>query len=323
MLQNLGGTFNMSSNPNLTGITHTASTQVFTSYRASNCNIIGNHDVSMLQNLGVLFNVGTNQNLTGITHPASTQVFTTYQANTCNITGNHDVSMLQNLGGTFNVSTNPNLTGITHTASTQVLTAYQANSCNIIGNHDISMLQNIGGTINMNSNPNLTGVTHPPSGLINGYDIQFCNITGTFDLSTLTLKRRLRMNSSPNATDIIFTSTTEVFLNVSSGFGNAAFSLYGCNLGYINFNPLSGITMDTGSTHGASIQLHNNSMTAAEVNHILYDLDNITTSNLSGWAGVLLDISGTNAAPDGSSGGYNGTASTINLIANGWSVTTS
>ena len=68
-------------------------------------------------------------------------------------------------------------------------------------------------------------------------------------------------------------------------------------------------------------------MTTADVNHTLYDLDLISTINYSGWTatsgttGARLDITA-NSAPDGSSGGYNGTASTLSLASKGWTIFT-
>ena len=58
-------------------------------------------------------------------------------------------------------------------------------------------------------------------------------------------------------------------------------------------------------------------MTAAEVNCILADLDSI----LGAGTGTI-DLSGSNAAPDGSSGGCDGTTAKSNLQGNGWTVTT-
>jgi hypothetical protein len=59
-------------------------------------------------------------------------------------------------------------------------------------------------------------------------------------------------------------------------------------------------------------------MTAGEVNRMLVELSGITFNNYAGWSGttltgasgdnIVLDIGGSNAAPDSSSGGYNGTA---------------
>jgi hypothetical protein len=175
----------------------------------------------------------------------------------------------------------------------------------------------------LNQNSNLTDVTLPIGAQItSGVDVFTCGLTGAFDLTRITLGDRLRAQNNTSMTDVLFTSTTETFQNSAAALGNWAFSLHECDLGYVNFLPLSGINMDTGSTNGASISLQNNNMTTTEVNHILVDFDTMTTASLSGWAGVTLDISGSNGAPDGSSGGYDGTGATQSLIANGWSITT-
>jgi len=324
MFPNLGGTFNISINSNLTGITHTASTQTFSLYSVGVTNLTGNHDVSMLSNLGGNFLVFQNPNLTGISHTASSHIFTNYKIYTCNIIGNHDVSMFPNLGGQFRVDGNSNLTGITHTASTQVFTSYYAYLCGIIGNHDVSMFPNLGGEFRIYSNSNLTSITHTASTeVFTSYYAYLCNITGTHDISMLSnLGGYLGMYSNSNLTNILLPPSTQVFKNQSPSDFLSSFALTDCNLGYVDFNPLSGATLDTGSTYGATILLRDNSMTASDVNHMLFDFNVIATANPSGWAGVVLDISGSNAAPDGSSGGYDGTTAKTNLLTNGWTVTT-
>ena len=361
---NLGGAFTVNNNPALTGITHTYSPEIFTTYNVGNCNITGNLDVSMFPNLGGIFTANINPNLTSITHTASTQVFNSYNVNQTNIT-NLDVSMLT-LGGVFSTQSCSNLTSITHSYSSQAFTNYSVNSCNLIGTHDLTMFPNLGGTLQLQSNSNLTGVTltsctnnfaivsfnncnligHLDMSMFSGYvtlafqihsnpnltgvtvpilsgsnfNAYSCNLTGTIDLSNSSgLTSEVRVANNSNLENILFPPTTGTFRN---GFtGNEAFEMNNCNFGYVDFNPLSGITMNTGSTYGASIHLQNNSMTAAEVNQILVDLDNITSASPSNWAGVVLDISGTNSAPDGSSGGFDGTTAKSNLIINGWTVT--
>ena len=74
---------------------------------------------------------------------------------------------------------------------------------------------------------------------------------------------------------------------------------------------MSGGTFDSSST----IYLYDNTMTATEVNHFLTDFDNI------GWTGVTLDISGSNSAPDGSSGGFDGITARNSLTGKTWSIT--
>ena len=278
---NLGGAFTIHSNPNLTGVTHSNSTQVFTSYNVHTCNLIGNHDISMFPNLGGGFYVYGNKLLTGVTHTSSTQVFSAYWINSCNITGNHDVSMFSNLGGQFYTYSNPLLTSITHTASTQVFTNYRGYSCNLSGTHDVSMLTGLGGVLHTYSNTNLLGVTFPNS--------------------------------------------TQTFQNLAAGDNKSAFAMYGCDLNYVDFTPLSGITMDVNSPSGASIYLNNNTMSASDVNHILSDFRDLTVSFTSKWSGVTLDIGGSNSAPDSLSGGHDG-LSAINYLTGatgGWTIITS
>jgi len=76
---------------------------------------------------------------------------------------------------------------------------------------------------------------------------------------------------------------------------------------YVNFWPLSGSVMQT-----SGINLYNNNITATNINHILVDLDTITTLNQPNWTGVTLNIGG-NSYPDSSSGGYDGITALNNL----------
>ena len=82
---NLGGVFQAYSNPLLTSITHAASTETFSNYRAYSCNLTGNHDMSMLPGLGGQFQIYSNPGLTGITHTSSTEVFSQYTAYSCGL----------------------------------------------------------------------------------------------------------------------------------------------------------------------------------------------------------------------------------------------
>ena len=88
-----------------------------------------------------------------------------------------------------------------------------------------------------------------------------------------------------------------------------------CDLGYVDFTPFSGLT----NVNGCTVTLSSNNMTAGEVNHILVDLDSIS---VGGYTGRVILISGTNAAPDGSSGGFDGLTAKSNLITKGFTVTT-
>jgi len=371
MFPNLGGDFQMYNNHNLTSLTHTASTEIFDTYYAMNCDLTGNHDLSMFPNLGGDFRIYNNNDLTSITHITSPEVFTQYYANFCNLTGTHDLSMFPSLGGVFQIYVNNNLTGITHTASTEIFTGYFANNCDLTGDHNMPF-SNLGGEFSISNNENLTSITHATSpevftsytaygcDLTGDHNMPFsnfgglflihdnenltsithaaspevftsylagdCDLTGNHDMSMLTgLAGYIMLLNNPNLTNIFFPLTTQTFENGTSSAFNRAFTLHDCNLGYVNFLPLSGATMDVGSTYGASIGLQDNGMSAEEVNHILVDFSGMSnTYNPAGWTGVTLDISGTNAPPD-SSGGYDGIAALTSLTgaSNNWNITTS
>lgn len=301
MFPTLGGSISLYLNSNLTGVTHTASTAVITSYSIQQCNLIGNLDLSMFPNLSNFFAAGYNPLLTGITHVTSTQVMGNYIVNNCDLTGNYDVSMFPSGFALFNISHNLNLTSITHTANTTVNTGfYGATNCNLTGPLDLSMLTEMGGIFQVHVNPNLTSIVHTASSeTFTVYTAYECDLTGTFDLSMLTgLGQNLRLYSNTNLTDITFPHTTQTFKNSTASVNSWAFPLYDCDLGFVNFLPLSGITMDVDSINGASIGLNNNTMSSGEVDNILMNFSGLSnTYNPQGWTGVTLDISGNNAAP--------------------------
>lgn len=60
-------------------------------------------------------------------------------------------------------------------------------------------------------------------------------------------------------------------------------------------------------------------MTAAEVNRMLVEINAIATS---GFTGRSIIMNGTNAAPDSSSGGYDGLTAKTALQSKGFTVTT-
>ena len=324
MFPNLGGIFIMSLNPNLTGVAHTYSPQTFTNYIISSCNITGNHDLTMFPNLGGGFSMHSNPILTGITHTGSSEVFTSYQLYGCNITGNHDLSMFPNLGGSFRLDNNPNLTGVTHTYSPQTFSSYWLYNCDITGNHDMSMFPNLGGGFIMDFNPNLTSVTHTASTQTIGlYRINSCGSLIESDVSMLSgLSGHYTTYQNLSLTGVTFPLTTGTFKNsVSSDLAFAMSS--NPNLGYVDFKPLSGATMDVNSTYGCTIDIRSHGMTSGEVNRTLTDFEWITTNNPTRWSGVTLDIS-SNSVPDTTSDGYNGISalSTLTGATYQWTITT-
>lgn len=344
--------FRLGSNSNLTGITHANESGIFTTYQAPYCNLIGNLDLSGLNGLGGTFSVHTNPNLTSITNPTSTNIFSAYHAYNCNLTGHVNLSTLSQLGGEvrldgnsgltqiilpsnnrtiqiyayscdltgnidwsglsgvtdFNVRVNPNLTGITHPNSSKVMSLYQAYSCNLIGNLDVSSLSGLGGQFIVNTNPNLTGITNPISSQdINYYWSYSCDLS-SIDLSTFSsFGGDFKIYSNSNLTGITHPNSTRTF---------SIYYAYSCNLDYIDFTKFPNMT----NVNSCGIRLDNNGMGVSDVNHILADLDSISSA---GYSSRVINIGGTNATPDGSSGGYDGTGATTSLVAKSFTVTTS
>ena len=119
----------------------------------------------------------------------------------------------------------------------------------------------------------------------------------------------IRVDNNIELVDIINPPSTEDITYYWAG---------NCNLNYIDFYPLSGASI-------SDIQLQDNTMVVGDVNHILVDFYTLNNTYFQpGWSGVTLDISGTNAAPDGASGGYDGEGARSRLINDyGWTITSS
>jgi hypothetical protein len=328
---NLGGSFFVSTNPNLTKLILPNSPSNFSSFFINNCNITGHLDLTPLSNFGGSFIAQQNTNLTGVTHSPTSSVFTSYQLFQCGLIGNLDLTPISKLGGSVRISNMNGLTGITHTPSPENFTFYQVFQNNLIGNLNVPF-SGLGGTFNASSNLNLTGITHTPSSQnFNEFRVVLCNLNGTYDLSmfsnlggTNVSPCKLNLHINTNLENIIFPTVNTFFRNTNNDSSNAALSFHGCNLNYVDFKPLSGITLLTGTTQGnPRIQLENNNMSTTDVNHILVDFSGNTTYNPSGWSNVNLIIGGNNGDPDSSSGGYDGLAAISFLTGSpyNWTIT--
>ncbi len=300
-------TFITNANPAVTSITNPVSSALFSTYNANTCNLTGTLNLSGLTGLGGEFRVFANPLLTQIVNPVSSQAFTGYYIFDCNITGTLDLSTLTGLGGNIQGSGNPLLTQITNPISVEIIASYIFNNCNITGVLDISMLTGLGGEFRVIGNANLTSITNPSSSeVFTGYYAFNCNLTGTLDVSMLSgLGGDFWVYSNPLLTAIENPASSQVFLN---------YLAHDCAIPYIDFTPLSNLT----DVNDCSIQIENNGMLAAGVNQILVELDSISSG---GFTGRLINIAGTNAAPDLTSGGYNGVAAVASLTLKGFTVT--
>lgn len=304
-LTGMQSVFDINQNSGLTSIVWGTKTGVFTNIQIFQCDITGDMDMSGLSNLGGIFRAYQNSNLTNITNPTSSQVFTEYRVDNCDITGNFNISGLSGLAGKFQINGNGNCTSITNPTSSGVFNTYNCVSCGLTGTLDLSGLTGLGGIFSCRSNGSLTGITNPSSSEpFTQYLCYSCDITGTLDLSGLTgLGGLMQLRNNSNMTGVTFptsaVTTTQLQMNA-------------CNLGYVD---LTNMTFSS----AISFQMENNGMTTAEVNHMLVDMDNTFPGTGTG----TINIAGTNAAPDGSSGGFDGNTAKSNLITAGYTVTTS
>jgi len=302
-------------NANLSGLVLNSNTSAL-SFSLYSCGLSGILDISNIAGIQGVLAVNNNASLTGLALPSSSAIVTSIQAYLCNLTGTLDLSMLTHgLSGSMRFYSNSNLTNITFAPNTFLISQLWGYLCNLTGTLDLSMLTGGFTSVTLRSNPNLTQILFPTtSALVNQLDIYSCNLTGTLDLSGLTglggSPHRYYLN--PNLTNIIFPSTTRTF---------GSLQVYSCNLGYIDLSVMPNMLKINAGVY----TFQNNAMTAAEVNHILYDLSILALTETAGgdFTGRSINISGTNAAPDSSSGGFNGTQAVIDLQAQGVTVTTS
>lgn len=208
---------------------------------------------------------------------------------------------------------NPGLTSIQLPSSISAsVSCFYAYDCNLTGTLNLSAISNIANIdIGLNGNTGLTGVTFATTitGTINGFSAERSAIAGTFDFSKFTSissSFSFSMNYSASLTGVTFASTS----------GSAqSILLHGAAIDYANLVAFANL----GGGTGCELDLIDNAMTTAQVNRILSEVNSVVAS-----AGTTrrLMLSGTNAAPDSSSGGYNGTSAKASLISKGFIVYT-
>ena len=114
-------------------------------------------------------------------------------------------------------------------------------------------------------------------------------------------------------------------INITGGNGNTSakfFGVYNCpSMGYFDVTRWPNLTSISGSAsyNTNKYRFMDNMWDAATVNHVLTDLDSIS---VGGYIHRTISIGGTNAAPDATSGGYDGLAAKASLEAKGFTVET-
>ena len=234
----------------------------------------------------------------------------------CDLQGALDLNNFTRLNYLFDVSNNTGLTAINFNSTVgNSFSQFQVSNTSL-RNLDLSMFSNIGDYYSVFIDcPYLTGITFPNnlsigSGIYLPYFYN-CDLRD-LDFSYMNLAHpygtRLDCHNNLNLTGITFP-----YEGVSENGNHYDFMLFGnCNIKKFIIENLSGTNNNT-----LQINLSDNSMTADIVNEILIKLDN------TGWSGNSLIIGGNNAAPDTTSGGFNGIAAKSNLTGKSWSITTS
>lgn len=137
-----------------------------------------------------------------------------------------------------------------------------------------------------NDNPNLTTITFPD--------------TPIFDDSSW-----FYFSNNPSLTTINMSGNTSAIKNFRFQ-GNTAY-------GYFDTTIFPNLTNVSSSYY----YFDNNNWSVTDVNRVLVDLDN---NSVGGYTTRRIYINGTNAAPDGTSGGYDGLTAKANLEAKGFTV---
>lgn len=302
MLSDLGGDLQLQENANLTGITHAASTATFTRYWVNSCNLTGTLDLSMLLGLGGDFNISYNSLLTGVTNPISSVLFNRYLVNNSGLTGTLNVSTL-NLSGEFSAHTNPGLTRITNPSTANIFSSYHVYGCDLTGTLDLSTLTGLGGSFRAENNANLTSIVNPSSSqTFTQYWAFNSNLTGTINLSGLTgLGGSIRLSQNSSATQIT---------NPVSSVSVTTYEAHSSDYNYIDLTTLVFDTPD--------LLFYDNSMTAAETNEMLVDIESLVSAT-TGSENIRIDG---NSTPDSTSGGFDGINAAASIAAKGYNLTT-
>jgi len=160
---------------------------------------------------------------------------------------------------------------------------------------------------NLTTNFDFTGAT----GIINFFSIGGSAQAGTLDLSGFDF--RTQPNSGSTITGATLAGLTALSLNPT---GTGYLRNIAVNAGALGATTFGTINVPVNCNY----ELQDNGMTAAEVNETLVSIrDNAATSGATG----SISIGGTNAAPDTTSGGFNGSQAVTDLVSYGYTVTTS
>ena len=318
-----GSSFQFYNNPLLTRLITPASvTGTLSQFMAHSCNLSYTLDLrAYLTVTNLVVWAQDNINLPEILFPTTiTGTISTILLTTIGISS-LDISMLINwtTTGNLQIAQCPNLATIAFPASgTGTMTAlYVANNNILTTALDLSIFTSFAAssTIQVHTNPLVTSVSFYNSIATTFFNIRISDmpLLTTLDLSMfenfVATGGYFNVSNMPNIATLTLPATISGKI-VSFAFNNTGDMSNKSLLGY------SGIF----DINNSAITFSANEFDAATTNRFLYELDEITAS---GYTGRSINISGTNAAPDSTSGGYDGLAEKAALIAKGFTVTTS
>ncbi|MFY0628221.1 MAG: fibronectin type III domain-containing protein [Reichenbachiella sp.] len=182
------------------------------------------------------------------------------------------------------------------------ITSINLSDCAIFGTLDFSGFELTLTSALFNTNTSLFEIVFGANSSISDtFNISNTGLSGLLNLANVLLNNASEFNAGQTGIQAItFDPASRVsILNLSLA-----------NIEYFDFNFLDFDSM-------TSILLNGNNMTAAEVNEYLFRIDYYA---VSGTTAIFLH--GTNAAPDGSSGGYDGLTAKSNLISKGYTLFT-
>ena len=308
-MHRMKGNLELVNNNNLNSIIFPSTSEEFSSFIITGSDNLTNLNLSSLTGLGGIINITGNINLETVTFPTTDKEINVLDCSYCNLK-DVDLSTLTNLGGEITFQSNTGLTSLTLSLENNT-ESFVTSFCDIRSLNLSSSTSNVlGGRITIGENKLLNAIILPPSNkpfiYFKGPGTQSVpNISLTsIDLSPLTgLGNLLFLSYCTNLETVILPATSHSFSGAIGGIhiNNSS------SLGYINFSVLT-------NQNNITIGLANNSMSSANINHILVDLVN------AGGINGHLNITG-NDGPDSSSGGYDGIAAVNTLTGtSGWDI---
>ena len=299
---NLGGAIDFD-NGDLDFVIFPNSSQVITELRFKSNNLGGNVSAGGLTGLSGAIDFGGNILLTGFICPPSSGVISKFDFAACDLSY-LDLSPLTGLGGSIDIGQNSNMTYVLFPTSSEIVTKLDLVGSGINQDIDLSGMTGLGGDLQFQTNNSVTDIIFPTSSVaisdLIAYNMDSLTDIDITGLTNLTGDVRFSGNNSQTRLRLPATSGTMQRLR-----------LYSNDLGY---EDMSGLTFQSTNIE---IRIDSNSMTATEVNHWLVDMDTVLGTGTG-----TIKTDGSNAAPDGTSGGYDGLTAKANLISKGYTVTT-